>query len=590
MSTIPQLMAQSVRLSMVRSKHFRRARAMYIREYVGKYYREKYGLVGDQPTNMIFNTIRAMVPNLIMKNGKNDVETEIVEYDTYAYLLAKALDQVDKHIKFKDTLRMGLVDAFFSAGIFKTGLADAFTVVDFGGQFIDQGELFTDWVDFDDFVFDPECKEIRKARWLGDVVRVPRQQLLDNDEFDHDLVAKLPSSNALQARKKVEALTKSELSMSEINELNDFVDVVELFIAGENIKVTMPDPNQLILPEFLSGADFYGPKEGPYDVMSLTQPVPGNPYPIAPVGIYYDLHIMSNRMMTKILNQADRQKDLAIVDPAGQDEAVDMQEAGDGDTVLGNPDSVKVVSFGGQNQVNERMMGNLHQWFNYMAGNPDQIAGTSSTAESATEFQGMQANASVSVEDARGMIRDCASAIKRKHAWYLHNDPFLEVPIAYRKPGGKRVQMTLTPEQRRGDFLDFNFSIRYRSMLALDPAIKSRRLMDFAVRVIPSMINSAMLASQMGLEFNPQQALKDMAEAMDIDEEVIDWFNDPLFVQRMKLMYTLGSKSSGKAKPGMQQNGQPANVQASAPTDQMEFNQNAQVGAAESQAELKGGL
>jgi len=587
MSTVPEKMAYAVKLAFQRSRMFRKARAMYIKQYVGKYYREKYGLVGDEPVNMIFNVIRAMVPNYVMKNPRTKVSTEIVEYDNYAFLLSKALDQIDAKIKFKDILRLGVVDAHFCMGIFKTGIADSFSMLDFGDQFIDQGQLFTDWVDLDDFVFDPYASLLRRAGWMGDRVTVPRQMLLDDDNFDHDAIMKLPRSTTSQTERKAQALSKSDMSLSEIDDLNDFVDLMELWIAGENIKVYMPDPHQLILPEFLDGEDFYGPDDGPYDILSLTQPVPGNPFPIAPVGIYYDLHMMANNVVTKVLKQAARQKDIVVVDPAGQDEGEDIRTASDGETILGNPDTVKSISLGGQNQGNERMMNQLHNWFNYMAGNPDQIAGASSDAESATEFQGMQANASVTLEDARGMVADCASNIKRKHAWYFHHDPFLEAPIAIRKPGGKREQLALTPAQRRGDFEDYVFSIKYRSMLTLDPNIKSRRLMEFAIKVIPSLMTSAQIASQMGVEFNVSNCVKDLAESMDIDEEILDWFNDPLFVERIKLMYAMGPKPTGKAS--IQSNGQAANT-ASVPNMQQMNRQNQQQGAAESQSQLKEGM
>ncbi len=171
-----------------RNRSFARARAMFIKEYVGKYYAKTYGLTGEEPINLIFNTIRAMVPNLVMKSGVNKVGTEIIPYRDYAYLLGLGLDKLDHKIEYKETLRAAIVDAFFLMGILKTGLATGGKLLNFGDVLVDEGQIYTDNVDFDDFVFDPVCKDFRNAAFPGDRNRVPRQILLDDDDFDHDLV------------------------------------------------------------------------------------------------------------------------------------------------------------------------------------------------------------------------------------------------------------------------------------------------------------------------------------------------------------------------------------------------------------------
>ena len=91
-----------------RNRRFARSRAMFIREYVGKYYAQEFGLTGEEPINLIFNTIRAMVPNLVMRTGVTKVETEIIPHRDYAYLLGLGLDKLDRKIEFKETLRGGI--------------------------------------------------------------------------------------------------------------------------------------------------------------------------------------------------------------------------------------------------------------------------------------------------------------------------------------------------------------------------------------------------------------------------------------------------------------------------------------------------
>ena len=531
-----------------RNRHFARARAMFIKEYVGKYYARTYGLTGEEPINLIFNAIRAMVPNLVMRTGINKVGTEIVPYRDYAYLLGLGLDKLDHKIEYKETLRAAIVDAFFLMGILKTGLATSGKLLNFSDALVDEGQIYTDNVDFDDFVFDPVCKDFRNAAFMGDRNRVPRQILLDDNDFDHDLVMQLPRSMHPDAAKKIETMSRQNMSDSEMYELQDFVDVVECYVPDADALLTIPDPKQIIFDDYLAARDFYGPKTGPYNILALTQPVPGNPYPIAPIGVFYDLHKMANRMMVKLMNQADRQKDVIVYDPAGADEAEDIRTSEDGDMIAGQPDTVKTLSVGGQNQKSEVMLAKLQVWANYMSGNPDQVAGLASEAESATQANILQANATITIEDARGMVYDVAAKDARSKAWYMHTDPFIEAPLSRRKPGGEYEQLVLTPEQRRGDFLDYTFKMKARSMSRLDPAVKTKRIIEFATNLIPSLINSAMVASQMMIPFNVQEAITDLADELGILEEVQDWFVDPEFMKRIQLQMQLGPQPQGKAQ------------------------------------------
>jgi len=578
----PNKFALAVKQGFERNRRHRRARAMFIKEYVGKYYASEYGLTGDEPINLIFNTIRATVPNLVMKSGVNLVSTEIVEYRQYAYLLGLALDKLDKNIKLKDTLRAAIVDAFFMMAVAKTGIAGGGQILNFGDIFIDEGQVYTDLVDFDDFTADPSCKDYRKAAFIGDRNRVPRQILLDDDEFDHDLVMKIPKSFHPDARSKVEALTRRGVSDSEMYELQDFVDVVEVFVPGANALITIPDPKQIILPEYLAARDYYGPKEGPYSFLAFTQPVPGNPFPVAPVSVHFDLHRMANKMMVKQMNQADREKSIGIYDPAGADEAEDIRTEADGGMVAGNPDSVKVITFGGNNAKSEQMLQQCQIWHNYMSGNPDQMSGLVSNAESATQANILQANATITIEDARGMIYDFAADTAGKRLWYLHTDPFMDIMLARRRPGGEYEQLRLTPEQRDGDFTDYTCTLKARSMSRLDPAVRTKRIVEFATNLVPSLINSAMVAMQMGIAFNVQTAMTDLAEEMGILDDVQDWFDDPTFMQRIQLQMAMNPQPAGKAQPVQGgTRGIPQQTKTQSPFQ--ERKQTEQIGANESQ-------
>jgi hypothetical protein len=352
--------------------------------------------------------------------------------------------------------------------------------------------------------------------------------------------------------------------------------------------VTMGDPTQKIQSRYIKTAEHNGPKEGPYVFLSYSPPVEGNPLPVAPVSIWYDLHVMANRVFKKMMDQVEQQKDVGLYNPAQVDEIQDIKEAVTGDWIPStDPKGHQVISFGGQNPKNELMLRQLQVWYNYMSGNPDQITGnttpgTKGSKETATKAQILQSNASIGIEDMRDIVYDQTAEIMRRLAWYLHTDPLIDLPLTKRKTGGEQQQLRLTPEHRQGDFLDYTFKIVARSMSKLDPMIRSKRIIEFCTNILPAAASTAMVMMQIGVPFNIQRYLTRIGSEMEIGEWVQDLFEDPEFMQKMEIYMMLGPGNPGKAgltNEGVKQNGG-FPMKRDVLTPGQEFNQNAQETAA----------
>ncbi|HDZ39364.1 MAG TPA: hypothetical protein ENH62_13990 [Marinobacter sp.] len=591
---IARSMSKAAKQGMERTKVHVRNRAMFIKAYVGTYFEKEHGITGEQPINLVFSAIRAIVPQYVMKNPVTKVSSDFVEYDDYAYLLGRALDGNNRKIKKKQTLRYGLVDAFLGGmAIFKTALADSGSFVMYGDTRIDNGMVFTDNVSLDDFVPDPDCKSWDKAAFLGDKIRAPRQILLDNNEYDHDLIMQLPSSKHADVEKRVAEMTKRNMPHNEIQELQDFVDIVYLYAPDADAVVVIPDPRQISFDDYLAVHEYFGPKDGPYTFLSMTQPVPDNPFPVAPVGMWYDLNLMANQMMVKTMARQMNQKTIGVVDPTGVDEAEDFRDADDGDIVQGDPKNLSALTIGGREAGDDDYITGLRLWSNYMSGNPDQMAGVAANAKTATQSNNMQQNSNVGLEDGRGMLYDAAGELSRKEAWFMHHDPLISIPIPYRRQSGDHAQLTLTPEQRRGMPEDYIFDIKQRSMEIKDPRQLSQLIMEFSTSVIPSVVMAGRtLMMEAGTPFNIAKALSDIAENMGILDEVHDWFEDPEYMQKLQLASILGPQ--GPMKAGMDgaiaQNGAAVGG-VSGPTSPMQDRRSSeQTGANDAQSGFQGGL
>jgi hypothetical protein len=204
----------------------------------------------------------------------------------------------------------------------------------------------------------------------------------------------------------------------------------------------------------------------------------------------------------------------------------------------------------------------------------------------------MQSNAAISMDDARDITADQTAEVSKRIAWYLHNDPLIKLPLTKRTTGDQYQQLTLTPDQRMGDFMDFYFKIRGRSMTPLDAQTRARLMMEFAVKVMPAIISASVMAMQIGMPFNTQRCLTALAEEQGLTADVMAWFDDPEFNSKMKIMMQMGPQNAGKAAGGgggnTMQNGQPGQVM-SLPSPDQQSNIDAQGGANNMQSQMKQG-
>lgn len=592
----PQQVQNAVKAGFKRMEKYRAASVMFVKEFVGEYYRQTEGITGEEPINMLFHTLKSFIPTMVMRNPVNKIVTQFIEYKDYAALASKGLDLVERQLHLKEKLRAWITSAFFSLGVMKIGVASQGKFVNFDDVKVDMGQFYIELVDLDDFVIDPICTELEKSMFYGHRISVPRQFLLDMPGYDKELVRRLPSSNTpindKNAKKDLTQLQSGKMAMQDIQ---DEVDIVEVYIPEAEAIVTIPDPRQTTFSKYIRVEDYYGPKEGPFVFLSFTPPVPGNPLPIAPISLIYDLHKMINRAFVKKMDQANEQKEIVFYSPAQTEEAEMIKESSNFAYIPSqDPAGVKQVSLGGSNQKNDIFIDQLQVWFNYMAGNPDQITGnmtpgTRGPKQSATLSTILQNNAAISIDDARDISYDKVAEISRRLFWFMHYDPWMDLVVPIEEQGGKEQQRRLTPEERRGDFIDFMFSIVARSMNPLDPTTRSELMNRFCVNVVPAAVNAAMIMMQIGQPFNIATYLTHIADDWGILEWAKELFDDPEFENRLAIMMALGPKNtsdkSSITNEGVRQNGGFPGAM-NVPTGQEQFNIQAQEGANQMQSQM----
>ena len=456
----------------------------------------------------------------------------------------------------------------------------------------------------------------------GDRITVPRQTLLDSGLYRNDLVERLPRAGGQgnRADGSAYAVSMKNIEIDDNYALQDEVEIYEIWVPSANAVITVPADKEVTFPDYLRVTDYYGVKEGPYTFLALTPPVPGNPLPIPSVGIWYDLHVLANRMSKKIVEQAERQKDIVTYKRTSVDDAEQLKNAGDGEAVaVDDVDGVKTMSFGGQQNSNENHLQSLENWFNQMAGNVNQVGGQNIEAKSATASNILQQNSGIGLEDMRDAVYRMAAQEARRRCWYFHTDPLMQMPLTKRQPTTQgqmvntptgpqwlqspvmqEVQVILTPEARSGNFIDFTFSIEPESMGRRDGKTRLAQAMAFAQQVLPAVAAAAQIFMSLQIPFSAKAMLLRMAK-----DSGIEWMDevlyDPEFQMQMQQQMMMGPQAAeskgqiaGQPNPGLNpsilQNGQPGTVQAPPPTPGQQQGQEAQLGANDAQQEIKGAI
>lgn len=590
-----------------RLHNFRAARLLFIKAYTGQYYNKDFGILGAEPLNLAFTAIRALVPNLVSRNPKNVVGSDYLMYRSYGELLALALDYLSKKQKLPWTIQRGLVDAIFSLGIFKVGLATSSSLVYFGDEGVDPGELYIDTVDFDDFTFDPATRQLEKATLLGERIRVERDEILESGLYDNTVIEKLPSSidKELDHQKNVRDLSTGQSNWRSTDKLHNYIDLLELWLPGPNVIVTLPYKSSTG-GKFLREETYYGPDDGPYTFLSLTPPVPDNPLPVSLAGVWHDLHTIGNRIAKKALDQAEAQKDILGYQRQYADDAQEIVDAKNLDAVaMESPESAKMFSVAGQNPQNIAMTAQILSWFDQFSGNTSMLAGTKLETNVATVANILSQGAATGITYMKDRVYTATQAIMRKCAWYLHTDPLIKLPLIQRDvtPAeydltSEKVQMVspaqvretqvfLTPEMRRGDFLDFAFEIEQDSMAPVNWQFRLQQLNVLAINIIPAAAAAAQICAQMGTPFSFQRFIVRIAKMMNIDW-IDEIFQSPELVAQMMAVAQQGPQSQNSKGPAsmaaIQQN--QGIMGQIPPTGATQQRQEAQVGANQSQREL----
>ena len=341
------------------------------------------------------------------------------------------------------------------------------------GVDVDLTEPFVRKVSFDDYVIDMSARAAGRPDFEGD------RYYLSREEFDRrhpGLWAQLglASGGVLDTKNdggedRAEAISHSPGGTDE--GLGPKIAMWDIFLPNECKVVTYV---AMKAERPVAVIDLDGDEDGAYRSLWFTA-VPDNALAMPPMATLKNVHNLANSLFRRLAAQARNQKRVVGFDD--EESANRFKMARDGDGVHWKGQKPENIEAGGIDPAVLAFFIQLKDIFSWTAGNLDSLGGLSPMAETAKQDELLARSANAQLADMQEATNEFAQTIFRQIAWYEWTDPVRVRILQKEIPGtDEYLSVEWSPETRRGDFLDFNFSINPHSMREDSPAAKIQKL------------------------------------------------------------------------------------------------------------------
>ena len=531
-----------------RLRPFRESRKHLIDEYVGSEYGPNREIASRRRTIVsgIFNTVDIISGTLVSDQPRVMATSDYRECKPFARRLQRATNNQIIEMDLETTLQKVVMDAMFSMGIVKVFFApgnpvempnpemppepsmfdppevmQAYREAQFAIEpniLIDAGKPFVQRISLDDFCFDMSAREWEEISFAAHTYRVTLNSVKSDGRFDPEVVKQLNAESKWASNTQNHDERASDISDNrDVDDIDDMVTLCDVYLPRENngkgVWAVLP-ANQRGLPP-LYVENWRGPEEGPFMGLTLSD-VPDNIMPVSFVGNILPLHQAINSLMRKGIRQAKNQKTILGYRDNGND-AKKIVEADDMATVaMRDKDSTFVMRFNGVDNQTAGYAQLLSGEMNQQAGNPNAIGGLSSQTGTVGQDQMLQQAAGQRIAKMQKRVIAFTKKIVKSIGWMLWVDEVKRMPGQERVPGlSEPIDVSWTPEDREGDFMQYNINVDPYSMPYQSPEQKiaaiSDRIQNFYLPALPLMQQQGMT-----LDFNAINEL--YAELLNIPQ------------------------------------------------------------------------
>ena len=404
-------LSECVRWSVERTEPYRRLNQMLVDASMGQYYPRFISPAPDTPLNLIGMTHRAMSRSLFMRDPRALVNTQVEQWKSQIEDGQIALNETIEESNFGATVCRVVDQSLYSVG------ALDMTADYVGTENGMEMKLCLEDVPFPDLVWDCGSTVMQDGDYLGRRIYQPLIDIREHPWYDQEAV------------KKVQARRLSGPSDDDANfqrasggfrtELHDYVALYRVFDRRSN-KIYVWPCDQPDLK--LMGEPWNGPRHGPIRLLHYGAP-PGHPYPKAPMQDVYRLHRATNVLLARSLRQQQMAKGVLLYNSASKDEAKDMVDAVDLQSVLQEHGGLRWAHVGGAAPDTVSMSELARKLFSYAVGGLDQILGVGQPAPTLGQDRMMSEAANANMQDLAGVVYQFTKDAVGDAYWFNIRDP-----------------------------------------------------------------------------------------------------------------------------------------------------------------------
>jgi hypothetical protein len=258
-----------------------------------------------------------------------------------------------------------------------------------------------------------------------------------------------------------------------------------------------------------------GPRHGPIRLLHYGRP-PGHPFPVSPMANIYRLARANGVLLAKSLQQQQAAKGLLLYTSASKEEAQDIVDSVDLNSVLQEHGAVRWTQVGGAAPDTVAMAEQTRKLFSYAAGNLDQLLGLGSQSPTLGQERMLSESATASMQDMGEVVYKFIQAAVKDAYWFNIRDPETRDRI-HKKMGktGLSYDVSWTPEKRKFiEGMEFEITVEPYSYRSRTP---DGRLADFlgALQILQQW--GPQMAAQ-GIMLDMEAIVRTIADYRDLPE------------------------------------------------------------------------
>ena len=466
---------------------FRRVRKELIRNYVGSWYSEG-GARNKTLVNLINQTARIYTVALAANKPQVMVSTPLVENWPFALRFETNLNKLIGDMELDTTFRAIVLDAFFCIGCGVVMMRD--TDTRFHGLleseedvWLDPGEPWLNRVSLDDLILDMTAKELTKMRYAGHRYRADYEKVKAEPGYDKNVKAKLtPTSKSSTDNPDFAREIAAGIAVDD-DELKPMIWLQDIWVAENNTVATMALDQDL--PPLIE-RDWTGSQAGPYKFLSLGN-VPDNVIPASPAINLKGMHDLQNRLHRRMEDDSDAHRTMNVFPPGGEDFAEVARTADRNAWIRGqDPQSIQQLEVGGIDQRDQAFSLFIQDEYDRFAGNLAAMGGLGPQADTVGQEEMIHGQVSRMEADMRMAVVGFAAKSILDLGRLMWEDQTLElqssIPVGN---SGIEVSSNWTPENRVGEFEDYDFKVEPYSMVFKTPEQKLQELFQVLQQIAP---------------------------------------------------------------------------------------------------------